>query len=113
MKGHLWAIENLLADMILVDAYILLNSLEMTGDEFIIIGKQGKCTLRKLVQFYKMGTHNIDTSPMMITFVGGPNNTHFTTSLKCYIMDRVLQAILVHGPVKVSRVFEEIFSLAN
>jgi hypothetical protein len=113
MKGHLWAIESLLADMLLVDAYILLNSLGMADDEFIIIGKQGKCSLRTLVQFYKMGEYKIDTSPMLVNFVGGPNKLHFTTSLKCYIMDKVLQAIIMYGPTKVSRIFDEIFNLTT
>jgi hypothetical protein len=107
----LWAVEQLLENMLVIDAYILLKSLGTHDDQFSVIGSDVR-TLRTLIDQYNLMGEKLDNCTQRVCFQGGPHMMDwYVTSLKHYITDRVLQAIILLGPAKVANVFEEILSL--
>jgi hypothetical protein len=106
----LWAVEQLLENMLVIDAYILLKSLCMHDDRFSVISSDVK-NLRTLIDRYNLMSEKLDNCTQRICFMGGPVLDWYVTSLKHYVTDKVLQAIRLQGPVKVANVFDEILSL--
>jgi hypothetical protein len=106
----LWAIEQLLNNFLVIDAYILLKSLNMHDDQFTVLGSDVR-TLRSLIDQYNLMSEKLDNCTQRICFKGGPKLDWYVTSLKHYVTDKVLQAIRLQGPVKVANVFDEILSL--
>lgn len=113
MKSQIWAIEQLIKDMLLIDAYILLKSLELHEDKFSVIGLEGKYTFRQFMEANNLAMARLDETGWRVCFKGGPIGDYYVTSVKSYVVDRVLQAILTYGPAKVSKVFDEIKCLTT
>jgi hypothetical protein len=106
----LWAVEELLNDMLVIDAYILLKSLGMNDDRFSVISSDVH-NLRTLIDRHNLTATKLDDCTARICFQGGPVMGWYVTSLKSYVTDKVLQAIRQFGPTKVAKIFDEILSL--
>ena len=106
----LWAVEKLLENMLIIDAYILLKSLGMYENTFSVISSDVH-SLRTLIDRHNLMSEKLDNCTARICFQGGPKLDWYVTSLKHYVVDCVLQAIILLGPVKVANIFDEILSL--
>lgn len=106
----IWAVEQLLNNFLVIDAYILLKSLGMHDDQFTVLGSDVR-NLRTMIDQYNLMSEKLDNCTQRICFKGGPVLDYYVVSLKHYVTDKVLQAIILQGPVKVANIFDEILSL--
>jgi hypothetical protein len=110
MKATLWAVEQLVLDMMLLDAYLLLRSLGCDQEKLHIVGLGTKQTLRGMVsRSHELATSKVGTLQVNVFCDGGPTGRHqYVLHLQNYIIDRILRAIVLHGKAKVLRLLDEV-----
>ena len=111
MKSYIWALEQLLEGVLVLDAYLIMKSLYDHEEFIMIVGETGKYSLKQMALSPGFATRRIDDMSFRVFFYGSPTGKRpFVTTMKCYIIDRLLQAILSVGVKKVCNIIDEIVS---
>jgi len=115
MKHQLWALEQLIHDMELIDAYLLLRALGYDQEKLEVIGLDTKRTLRSMVSnSYELAKTPLSKVQLHVACDGGPRGTHpYVLWLRNYVLDRLLRATLLKGKEKVAQIMEEVARYAT
>jgi len=112
MNDYSWAVDKILNNMRCIDACMLLRKLGFHDEYLAVVGMAGKYTLKDLIFKHQLVGRKLNTVSLQVAFKGGPHwrekTCFYVTSIKDYVADRVLRAILTDGHTKVSHIFDEI-----
>jgi hypothetical protein len=110
MSVNLWAVEELVRDMTLLDAYCLLRSLGFSEEWLTISGHKNRIRVQDVVRSNpKLAMQRMDIITLATAFPGGPERDKtFVLPLRSYIADRILYSMRMRGRKVVADLINEI-----